>query len=107
MGFMEFQLWLTGSLREERIFQTLKGLSYFNARYDSQNGILVIIRSTGKQGQLRDNQIAEIFDRYETGSKTDRNMTSFYNHPRWPETPSLILAPYVPAIIRAWIEEKP
>jgi hypothetical protein len=107
MGFMEFQSWLSDSLRSERKFQTLKGRSYFYARYDSQNSVLAIKLSTGYQGKLRDDQIAKIFQRYETGSQSERNMTSFFNNPWWPETPNLILAPYVPAIIRAWIEEKP
>jgi hypothetical protein len=54
---------------------------------------------------LRDDQIQRIFERYETGSRSERNMTSFYYDPWWRKTPSRILAPTILAIIKAWIEE--
>jgi hypothetical protein len=106
MRFMEFRAWLSEYLGEERKFQTLKGRSFFYARYDCQQQVLVLRLRTEYRGQLRDNQIQKIFDRYGAGSQSERNMTSFYYDPWWPETPSRILAPTVPAIIKVWIDKE-
>ena len=108
MNFEELQAWLSErfNLHNELRFQTLGGRSYFHVRYDSQSRIMTIRLSTGYKGQLREDKIRRVFERYQTGSQSERNMTSFYCDPWWPETPSRILAPYVAAVIKAWIEER-
>jgi hypothetical protein len=105
VNFEEFRTWLPDNLQIEREIQTLKGRSYFYARYDRQNRLMALRLRTGYQGQLRDDQIQRIFERYKTGSRSERNMTSFYYDPWWRKTPSRILAPTILAIIKAWIEE--
>ena len=105
MEFDAFQTWLSDNPIGERMFQTLKGRSHFYARYDSHTQGIALRLSTGYQGQLQYNQIRRVFERYQAGTPSERNMTSFYCDPQWPETPSRILAPYIPAIIKVWIEE--
>lgn len=106
MNFNEFRTWLSENLQNEREFQTLKGRSYFYARYDRKSRLMALKLRTGYEGRLRDDQIQRIFERYETGSQSERNMTSFYFDPWWRETPSRILAPTIPAIIKAWVTEE-
>jgi hypothetical protein len=105
MEFEAFQTWLSNNLIGERDFQTLGGRSHFNACYDSQGQTIVVRRRTGKEGQLPTNQIRRVFERYQAGLPSEINMTSFYTDPWWPETSNRILAPYLAAIIKVWIEE--
>ena len=106
MKFEEFEAWLSNRLKTEREFQTLKARSHFYARYDSHNRAITVRLRTGYQGQLREDHIRRVFERYQNGSQSERNMTSFYYDPWWPETPNRILAPAVPAMIKVWIEER-
>jgi len=108
MNFEEFQAWLSDKFSPdngELLFETLGGRSYFYVSYDSQSRFMKIRRSTGRQGQLREDKIRRVFERYQNGSQSERNMTSFYTDPWWERTPSRILAPYVAAVIKAWTEE--
>lgn len=106
MEFEAFQSWLQNNLRVVREFQTLGGRSRFNACYDGRKHSMVICRSTGKEGQLATNKIQKIFERFKAGSPSERNMTSFYTDTLWTGTPDRIQAPYVAAIIKAWIKER-
>lgn len=108
MNFEEFQAWLLNklNLNKELRFQTLGGQSYFHVCYDSQSRVMNIRRSTGKQGQLRDDKIRRVFERYQSGSQSEKNMTSFYTDTYWKRTPDRVLAPYVAAVIEAWVEEE-
>jgi len=108
MNFEEFQGWLSNkfNLNNELRFQTLGGRSYFKVRYDSQSQVMNIRRSTGKQGQLGDDKICRVFERYQSGSLSEKNMTSFYTDTYWKGTPDRVLAPYVAAMIKVWIEEE-
>lgn len=108
MNYQEFQSWLSDRFNPsiEVRFQTLGGQSYFYVRYDSQSRIMRIRRSTGKTGSLRDDQIRKVLERYKTAPPSARLMTSFYTDTYWKNTPDRILAPYVAAVVKAWIEEE-
>lgn len=108
MNYQEFQSWLSDRFNPsiEVRFQTLGGQSYFHVRYDSQSRIMSIRRSTGKTGSLRDDQIRKVLERYNTAPPSARLMTSFYTDTYWKKTPDRILAPYVAAVVKAWIEEE-
>lgn len=105
MPFEEFREWFLRNLQAEQQFQTLGGWSHFYARYDQEYALIKLRLSTGSQGQLRENQIQIIFERWETGTAAERYRTSFYTDPWWPNTPSRIFAPTIPAIIRYWIQQ--
>jgi len=108
MNFEEFQAWLSNrfNLNNELRFQTLGGQSYFHVLYDSQSQIINIRRSTGKQRQLQGDKIHRVFERYQSASQSEKNMSSFYTDTYWERTPDRVLAPYVAAVIKAWIEEE-
>ncbi|WP_041280637.1 hypothetical protein [Desulfosudis oleivorans] len=107
MNFEEFQAWLINNFNQntERRFDTLGGRSCFYVRYNSNSKVVSIKRSTGNQGQLNDDQIRKVFERYNTGSQSERDMTSFYTDTYWENTPDRILAPYVAAVIKTWGEK--
>jgi len=107
MNSQEFQAWLAERFNPsiEVRFQTLGGQSYFHVHYDSHIRIMSIRRSTGKTGSLRDDQIRKVLERYKTAPPSARHMTSFYTDTYWRETPDRILAPYVAAVVKAWVEE--
>ena len=105
MNFKEFRNWLLDNLRDESHFETLGGRSHFHAHYDPQNGLMFRL-SSESEGQLTDEQIQSIFERYQNGTPQERSMTSFYTDPWWVDRPNRILAPYVPAIMRVWIQDR-
>ena len=108
MTFEQFQSWLLINFNpnNELCFQTLGGRSRFHVRYDGQSRVMKIRRSTGNEGQVRNDEVYRIFQRYWNAPQSEKNMSSFYTDPLWEETPSRILAPYVAAVIKAWIDER-
>ena len=106
MSFERFKQWLSDELTARTRFDTLGGRSYFHAYYHHDEGLIFLILRTGYRGQLRDDQVEEIYNRYNNGTPSERNMTSFYTDPWWPDTPSRILAPAIPAIIKVWIDQE-
>ena len=105
MPFEDFRQWLVQNLQAEQQFETLGRPSYFYAQYDQQNALINLRLRTNSQGQLRENQIQIIFERWEAGGGDERYRTSFYTDPWWTDTPSRIFAPTIPAIIRYWIQQ--
>lgn len=103
MPFEEFRQWLSQNLLNEKRFHTLGERSFFDARYDQQDALIRFRLKTGNQGQLRTDQIQEIFERWEGSTSLERYKTSFYTDPKWPNTPNRIFAPTIPAIIRFWM----
>ena len=100
MNFENFLEWLRINCIEPRKTKTLAEQSSFKAIIGNDGRSLTIeFGSEGRSGDLSENDLHFIWKRYRDlgGSK---HMTSEYNNPKWPETPSLILAPYVPALIR-------
>ncbi len=106
MTFKNFRQWLSDNLKNQQKFTTLKKRSYFYAYYDEESGLIKLELKTGSKGQLRDNQIEKIFERYKDGTYSEKNMTSYYYDPWWPDTPNRILAPTIPAIIKVWITQE-
>jgi len=104
--FEEFRKWFVQNLQTEQQFQTLGRRSHFYARYDQAKGFIKLRLRTGTQGQLRENQIQRIFERWEGATFSERYRTSFYTDPWWSGTPSRIFAPTIPAIIKFWIQQE-
>ncbi len=100
MNFENFIAWLQMNCQEPRTTITLGGQSSFKSTIGNDGRSLTIeFGSRGKSGNLSENELVSIWERYwNLGGM--RHRTSEYNDPIWPETPDLILAPYVPALIR-------
>ena len=105
MNCERFLKWIKRALTSWKIFKTLGGKALFRARYDDSSG-LIIMNSRKKQYIVSDQDMKEIFDRYRNSPGEMKHRAIYYTDPKWPETPNRISSPYLPAVIRFWIEEQ-
>ena len=103
--YREFTDWLKRHYKKEKECSTLGGRSSFFFRYDYEEKIAYIRRSTGKIGTLEECQLHRIFRRYVKAPEEMRNQTGYYTDPKWSDTPDRILAPYVASLLRFWWQD--
>lgn len=103
--YREFADCLKRHYKKEKECPTLGGRSNFFFRYDNEEKIAYIRRSTGRIGTLEESQLHQIFHRYVKAPEEMRNQTGYYTDPKWSDTPDRILAPYVASLLRFWWQD--
>ena len=100
MNFKDFYRWLIDKCEKPRKTTTLGGTSSFRATISNDGSFLTIeFGGQGNSGSLSQGELDSIWSRYwKLGGR--KHKVCEYNQPIWIETPSMILAPYVPALIR-------
>ncbi len=102
MLFKQFLSWLETHYAEEKSCKTMGGRSSFVTQFLPGENILLIGRSSGKNGSVDERLLQRIFDRYQAAPMSDKYKTSFYTDPIWEDTPDRIHPPYVAALIKEW-----
>ncbi len=104
MTFENLLEWLKTNLNEPVRFDTLGKKSQFTATFHESTSSLEIKNSKGNVGLLDKESLRKIFQRHSDAPPNKRDMTGYWTPPKWPDTPNMIFAPYVPAIIRDFLQ---
>jgi len=105
MTFADFMEWVRANLKEENKIDNLGGRAQFYAEYELQSNSIKIRNSKGSIGRIDKNDLRRIFNRYVEAPQSMKHKAKYYNNPIWCETPNMIFAPYIPAIVRCCIEK--
>jgi len=118
MVFEDFKQWLSEHLADFRNFSTLGGRSHFDAKYNKQDESITVRNSQQNSFTLKRNAIEKIFARCKKAPASKRYMTSYYSLPPskdkylekeyateyWEDPPDKVATPYIPAVIKHWVE---
>lgn len=115
MSSISFQS-LINFLRQQ-IEETTDGQSLFSTNTLGGNALVSfflpkdelgigIMNSSGSEYILSREECQKIIDRYSSLSALNRNRAIYYTDPEWPITPSRIFAPYLPALIKVFINSE-